>query len=223
MTSVRIPSNDLEIVSFELGLALTNAYLVGDPVTQTAVVIDPAWDGAQIHQAALERGWRVTSIWLTHAHFDHFGGAAELADLLDVTPTVALHPLDEPLWRANGGAAFFGVPGFDPGPEPTIDLEHGMELGLGEHTFEVRHTPGHSPGHVILVGVADGLVFSGDLIFMGSVGRTDLPGGDWPTLLKSIQDEILPLPDDTILLSGHGPPTTVGRERSTNPFIVGSI
>lgn len=223
MTSDRIPSNSLEIVSFELGLAMTNAYLVGDPATQTAVVVDPAWDGAMIHEAALERGWRVTSIWLTHAHFDHFGGVAELADLAEVTPPVALHPLDEPLWRAHGGAAFFGVPGFDPGPEPTIDLEHGMKMQLGDHTFEVRHTPGHSPGHVILVAAEDGLVFSGDLIFMGSVGRTDLPGGDWPTLLKSIQDEILPLPDDTILLSGHGPQTTVGRERSTNPFIVGSL
>jgi hydroxyacylglutathione hydrolase len=209
----------LEIVAFELGMALTNTYLIGEPGKDHAIVIDPAWQGDTIAGAAQDRGWRIGSIWLTHAHFDHFGGASGVADAYDVPVPVALHEKDQPLWRAMGGAAMFGIPDFDPGPEPTIDLTHGMLLALGEIEFEARHTPGHSPGHVILVARELQAVFCGDLIFQGSVGRTDLPSGSWETLLKSIQDEILSLPDDTQLFPGHGPPTTVRYERSYNPFL----
>lgn len=211
----------LHIISFQLGPALTNAYLVGDPASKTAVVIDPAWDGKRILDKAEEQGWRITNLWLTHAHFDHFGGAAALADGLDPPPPVALHPADHPLWRLHGGAAAFGFQDFDPGPEPTIPLEHGMELRLGEHRFEVRHTPGHTPGHVSFLLRDSGIQFCGDLIFMGSVGRTDLPGGDTQTLLASIRNEVLTLPDEVRLLSGHGPETTVGLERRSNPFLMG--
>ncbi len=210
---------NVEVVAFELGMALTNTYLMGIAGGDQAVVIDPAWQGDRIARAAKDRGWRIGSIWLTHAHFDHFGGAAGVADAYDVPVPVALHREDQPLWRAMGGAAWFGFHSFDPGPEPTIDLEHGMTLELEGVKFEVRHTPGHSPGHIVLVADQLGAVFSGDLIFQGSVGRTDLPGGSWDTLLKSIQDEILPLPDDTRLFPGHGPPTTVGAERQHNPFL----
>jgi glyoxylase-like metal-dependent hydrolase (beta-lactamase superfamily II) len=208
-----------EVVAFELGMALTNTYLIGKPGQEHAVVIDPAWQGDRIARAALDREWRIGSIWLTHAHFDHFGGAAGVADAYDVSVPVALHVKDQPLWRAMGGAAWFGFQTFDPGPEPTIDLTHGMTLSLDEIEFKVRHTPGHSPGHVIIVAEQLGAVFSGDLIFQGSVGRTDLPGGSWETLLKSIQDEILTLPDETQLFPGHGPPTTVSAERQNNPFL----
>jgi hydroxyacylglutathione hydrolase len=210
---------EYEVVAFELGMALTNTYLIGKPGHDQAVVIDPAWQGDRIVKVAHERNWHVGSIWLTHAHFDHFGGAAGVADAYDVPVPVALHAQDQPIWRAMGGAAWFGFQTFDPGPEPSIDLVHGMKLNLGDLELEVRHTPGHSPGHVILVAAQLGVVFSGDLIFQGSVGRTDLPGGNWETLLKSIQDEILCLPDETRLFPGHGPPTTVGVERQSNPFL----
>jgi hydroxyacylglutathione hydrolase len=130
-----------------------------------------------------------------------------------------MHAADIPLWQAHGGAALFGFQHFDPGPQPDLELEHGMQLQLGRHCFEVRHTPGHSPGHVIFVAREAGIVFCGDLIFQGSVGRTDLPGGDWEALLDSIRTEVLVLPDDFLLYSGHGPVTTVGRERASNPFL----
>lgn len=211
-------SAQLEIVRFTQGPAQTNAYLVGES-GGTAVVVDPAWDGRQIVQAAEERSWRITNIWLTHAHFDHFGGSAGIDAANPHRVPVALHPDDQPLWRLNGGASMFGVADFDPGPEPEIPLTHGMTLHVGPHEFEVRHTPGHTSGHVILVCSDQGVVLCGDLIFQGSIGRFDLPGGDGEQLLASIQREILSLPDNVRLLPGHGPETTVGRERRTNPFL----
>lgn len=219
-----VPKQDLplEIVSFTLGPVQSNGYLVGDPASQTAVVIDPGWDGGRIFQGALDRGWRIAHIWLTHAHFDHFGGAAQIADASSTPIEVALHPDDQPLWRALGGAPLFGFAEFDPGPEPTISLEGGMQLHLGDHTFEVRHTPGHTRGHVIFVLQEQKLVFCGDLIFMQGVGRTDLPGGDWDDLMNSIREHILSLSDDYVLLPGHGPATTVGAERHANPFLAES-
>jgi hydroxyacylglutathione hydrolase len=210
---------EFELLSFELGLAMTNAYLLGHPPTGSAVVIDPAWDGDFIARHAMDENWRIQSIWLTHAHFDHFGGAGGVADSYDYPLSVALHPADQPLWRAAGGASFFGIPEFDPGPEPTVDLAQNMELYIGGQRFLTRHTPGHSPGHVIFSAQELGIVFCGDLIFQGSVGRTDLPGGDWRQLLESIQNEILTLDDDVRLFPGHGPATTVGDERETNPFL----
>lgn len=216
----------LEIVSFTLGPAQTNAYLVADSETKEAAVIDPAWDGHIILDAAQKRGWRIGHLWYTHAHFDHIGGAGAIADALNPLPLVALHPNDHVLWRAGGGGAFFGFD-IDPGPEPTIDFTHGQILRLGNIEFEVRFTPGHTPGHSILY-VADtraersrSVCFCGDLIFAGSVGRTDLPGGDWDTLERSISEQIFTLPDDTRLLSGHGPETTVGKEKRNNPFVGG--
>lgn len=224
----------LEIVSFTLGPAQTNAYLVADSETKEAVVIDPAWDGHVILDAAQRRGWRIGHLWYTHAHFDHIGGAGAIADTLNPLPLVALHPNDHVLWRAGGGGAFFGFD-IDPGPEPTIDFTHGQILRLGNVEFEVRFTPGHTPGHCVLY-VADthapeerrdysersrSVCFCGDLIFAGSVGRTDLPGGDWNTLEKSIKEQIFTLPDETRLLSGHGPETTVGEEKRNNPFVGG--
>ncbi|HMR98729.1 MAG TPA: MBL fold metallo-hydrolase [Anaerolineales bacterium] len=208
----------LEIVSFTLGPAQTNAYLVADSETKEAAVIDPAWDGRIILDAAQKRGWRIGHLWYTHAHFDHIGGAAEIADALNPLPLVALHSNDHVLWRTGGGGAYFGFD-IDPGPEPTIDFIHGMKLKLGSVDFEVRFTPGHTTGHCILNVPAASTCFCGDLIFNGSVGRTDLPGGDWETLVKSIREQIFTLPDDTRLLSGHGHETTVGEEKRNNPFV----
>ncbi len=228
----------LEIVTFTLGPAQTNAYLIADSDSSDAAVIDPSWDGELILSEAQKRGWRIAHLWYTHAHFDHIGGAAAIADALNPLPLVALHPDDHVLWRAGGGGAYFGLD-IDPGPEPTIDLYHGQILRLGNIQFEVRYTPGHTKGHCVFY-VADlraerretgvrpversrsaGICFCGDLIFQNSVGRTDFPGGDWDTLVNSIKTQIFTLPDETRLLSGHGPETTVGQEKQFNPFVGG--
>ena len=208
----------LEIVTFALGPVQTNAYLIADPHSGEAAAIDPAWNGKKLAAEAEQRGWRVGNIWLTHAHFDHLAGAGELADALNPPPPVALHPDDYPLWRASGGAHLFGMR-IDPGPEPTIDLQDGMVMNLGANRLEVRHAPGHTRGHVVFYCAEAGVCFCGDVIFWGSIGRTDLPGGDYDTLIESIQTQILTLPDETRLLSGHGPETTVGFERLNNPFV----
>jgi glyoxylase-like metal-dependent hydrolase (beta-lactamase superfamily II) len=210
----------LEIVSFTLGPAVTNAYLVADSETMEAAVIDPAWDGQIILEAAGQRGWRVAHLWYTHAHFDHIGGAGAIADALNPLPLVALHPNDHVLWRAGGGGAFFGFD-IDPGPEPTIDFYQGQILRLGSVEFEVRFTPGHTPGHCVLYVPSEKVCFCGDLIFAGSVGRTDLPGGNWEQLVESIKTQVFAMPDETRLLSGHGPGTTVGEEKRKNPFVGG--
>ena len=193
----------LEIVTFQLGPAQTNAYLIADSESGSAAVIDPAWDGHIILTEALRRGWRIAHLWYTHAHFDHIGGAGAIADALNPLPLVALHPADHDLWKAAGGGPLFGFD-IDPGPEPTIDFYQGQLLRLG---------------HVVFYCQADSLCFCGDLIFSGSVGRTDLPGGDWEKLVASIQSQIYTLPDQTRLLSGHGPETTVGEEKVSNPYV----
>jgi glyoxylase-like metal-dependent hydrolase (beta-lactamase superfamily II) len=208
----------LTIVSLTLGPVQTNTYLVADPDGGEAVVIDPAWSGKTILKEAGRRGWHIGSIWLTHAHFDHLGGSAEVADGSNPPPPVALHPEDYTLWRAQGGASLFGFH-IDPGPEPTVDLAHGQVLWVGGNRLEVRHTPGHTRGHVVFYCPAEKVAFCGDVIFQGSIGRTDLPGGDFDTLIASIRAQILTLPDETRLLSGHGPETTAGAERLYNPYL----
>lgn len=208
----------LEIATFTLGPVETNAYLIADSSSGDAAVIDPAWNGHIILAEALKRGWRIAHLWYTHAHFDHIGGAGAIADALNPLPLVALHPADHDLWKDAGGASLFGFQ-IDPGPEPTIDFTHGQVLHLGNNSLEVRCTPGHTPGHVVLYCAAAGVCFCGDLIFAGSVGRTDLPGGSWEALEQSIQTQIYSLPDETRLLSGHGSETTVGKEKMSNPFV----
>jgi glyoxylase-like metal-dependent hydrolase (beta-lactamase superfamily II) len=210
----------LEIVQLTLGPATTNCYLAAESGATECAVIDPSWDGHLILDAARQRNWRIANIWLTHAHFDHFGGAAAVADGSDPPPPVALHPEDYTLWRALGGARGYDIE-FDPGPEPTIDLAHGQSLYLGEIEFKVRFAPGHTRGHVMLYVPAESLMFVGDVIFQGNIGRTDLPGGDHDMLIESIRREVLSLPDETRLLPGHGPETTVGAERMYNPWLQG--
>ncbi|MFH1907552.1 MAG: MBL fold metallo-hydrolase, partial [Chloroflexota bacterium] len=123
-------------------------------------------------------------------------------------------------WQVQGGAALFGFR-IEPGPKPTIDLAHGQILQLGNITFEVRHTPGHTPGHCVFYCASAGVLFSGDLIFQNGVGRTDLPGGDWEALVKSIREQVFTLPEETRILSGHGGETRVGEERRGNPWVRG--
>jgi len=211
----------LNIVTFILGPVKTNAYLVADSESLDAAVIDPAWDGRLILDEAQKHNWRIAHLWYTHAHFDHIGGAGAIADGLNPLPLVALHAADHVLWRAEGGAPLFGFK-IDPGPEPTIDLIQGQILRLGNVEFEVRFTPGHTLGHCIFYVPSANVCFCGDLIFQNSIGRTDLPGGDSNALLHSIETQVFTLPDATRLLSGHGPETTVAREKKFNPFVGGS-
>lgn len=208
----------LEIIEFTLGPVQTNAYLVADPESREAAVIDPGWDGKTILDAAIINGLRIGHLWYTHAHFDHIGGAAAIADALNPIPIVGLHPADHALWKVGGGGSLFGFK-IDPGPEPGVDLSHGQVLQLGSVQFEVRFTPGHTPGHCVFYCAIENVLFSGDLIFQGSVGRTDLPGGDFKSLENSIQTQIFTLPDETRILSGHGPETDVGFEKANNPFV----
>jgi hydroxyacylglutathione hydrolase len=208
----------LEIITFVQGPVETNTYLVGDDMEKQAVVIDPAWDGKPIVAEATRRGWQINGIWLTHAHFDHIAGAAGVAAGVKPAPPVALHPDDLPLYEMQGGAPLFGLR-LDPGPKPQVQLAADQLLQVGADTFQVRHTPGHTPGHVVFYCARQKVVFCGDVIFRGSIGRTDLPGGSYETLIQSIETKILTLPDETILYSGHGPETKVGIERAYNPFL----
>jgi hydroxyacylglutathione hydrolase len=208
----------LEIIPLVLGPVGTNTYLVGDPQNRMAVVVDPAWDADLILEEANRRKWHIQQIWLTHAHFDHMGGIAGLMAGSKPSLNIALHPADLPLYSIMGGAAYFGMH-IDPAPQPTMHLSHGQKLSLGENCFEVRHCPGHTPGHVVFYCKSEKLLFCGDVIFWGGIGRTDLPGGDYDTLIRSIRTQILTLPNETRLLSGHGGETTVGLERRENPFL----
>ena len=201
-----------------------NTYLVGDADAGLAAVVDPGGRAADIVREAERRGTRIHLILATHGHIDHVSGVDELRALTGA-PFWA-HADGAPLLAAlPRQAAMFGLPAPDP---PRVDghLSAGQALHVGALTLEVRHTPGHAPGHVTLVGPEiewDGtrqrFALVGDVIFYGSIGRTDLPGGDYDTLLGSITREILSLPEDTVLHSGHGPATTVGRERRFNPFV----
>jgi hydroxyacylglutathione hydrolase len=208
----------LEIIPMVLGPVATNAYLVGDTARQEAVVIDPAWDGELIVDEALQHEWTIQQIWLTHAHFDHIGGIEGIVRSTASMPKISMHPADLPLYRAEGGAALFGMH-IGETPEPEVKLQHGQILSVGNYPFEVRHCPGHTPGHVVFYCAAEKVLFCGDVIFWGSIGRTDLPGGDYNALIESIHTQILSLPNETRLLSGHGEETSVGVERRENPFL----
>ncbi len=208
----------LEIVNLVLGSVSTNCYIIADTETGDAVVIDPAAEGKRILEEARERGWKITQFWYSHAHFDHFFGADELARGLDTVPQVALHSLDRPLWEDGGLGKLLQLE-ITHFPEPTIDLSTTHSLSVGAYRFHVRHAPGHTPGLCIFYCASEHVLFSGDLIFYHAVGRTDLPGGDESALLTSIRDKVYTLPNETRILPGHGKPTTVGEEKCANPFI----
>ena len=208
----------MKIVQIPNGMFAQNCYLLIDEGSRTCAIVDPGEEAGLILHKVQASGARPVGIWLTHAHLDHVLGVPEVAAQTGVP--VSMHPADRPLYDAvPQQAAWFGLPAPPPLPAPDRALAHGDVLTLGETAIQVRHTPGHSPGSVCFV--MPGAAITGDALFAGSIGRTDLPGGDFETLIASIERELLSLPDDTILYSGHGPETTVGRERSSNPFLTG--
>lgn len=208
----------MRIVAIPNGMFAQNCYLAVEAAAGECAIVDPGEDADLILQNVAETGARPVAIWLTHAHLDHVVGVARVA--AETGAPVWLHPGDRPLYDGvPEQAAWFGLPVPPPPPAPDHAFTHGGTVTVGGTAFAVRHTPGHSAGSVCLVG--PGVAFVGDVVFAGSIGRTDLPGGDYATLLASIERELLSLPDDTILYSGHGPETTVGRERRGNPFLTG--
>lgn len=207
----------LSIRALTIGPVAANAYLVTDEATGATVVIDPGDEAPRLLAALEEAGHHPSEIWLTHAHFDHIGAVAGLREAFPVP--VRLHPADVPLYDgAARQAAWFGVSVRPPGVA-TVALADGERLALGHQTVEVLHTPGHAPGHVAFYAPDAGVLFSGDALFRGSVGRTDLPLCDPAALERSLRERLLVLPDATRVLPGHGPETTIGHERRTNPFV----
>jgi len=207
----------LEIKTFVLGPLDNNSYLVTNPETGEGIVIDPSFDIEILLEFALEKHINITAVWLTHAHYDHFAGLFALRDHFPGLKT-AMHPRDTFLWKKGGLASFWNLE-LEPDFIPEISLQEGMCLPLGEDDFTVRHTPGHSPGHVIFYHQSLNCAFCGDLIFYRGVGRTDLPGGSETELENSILTQVYNLPPAATLYCGHGQSTIVGDEQSANPYI----
>lgn len=202
----------MEILTFPVTPFFTNCYVVKD--AGEAIVIDPGEATPELKASVIDS--KVTMIFNTHCHCDHSGGNAEMVALTGA-PLVC-HEKDLPLLQSlPEQGRMFGVP-FPASPIPERFVVHGDVVEVGATRFEVRHTPGHSPGHVVLV--ADGVAIVGDVLFAGSIGRTDLPGGSMAQLINSIKTQLLTLPDATRVYSGHGPATTIGEERMSNPFLV---
>jgi hydroxyacylglutathione hydrolase len=211
--------SELEVVALPNGQLAENCYLIADRSTGEAVIIDPGEEAAMFLAELDTRGWALKGIWLTHAHVDHIMGVGAVRRATGAP--IHLHSLDRPIYDALPQyGAWLGMK-LDPPPEPDVELRPGTQVRVGRRAFDVRFTPGHSPGSVSFVG--HGMVFGGDVLFNGSIGRTDLPGGDLQTLMSTLQTQFLSLPDSTVVHSGHGPDTTIGVERLTNPFLTGSV
>ncbi|MBN2469055.1 MAG: MBL fold metallo-hydrolase [Deltaproteobacteria bacterium] len=181
-----------------VGFIQANCYIIGCPKTQEGVVVDPGDETARIVDEITRSTLTIRYILLTHGHFDHVGSAEELRDITKLP--VLIHDLD---------SRFLGF-------KPDGFLYDGLQIQIGTYTLSVLHTPGHTPGGVSIH--APGVVFTGDTLFAGSIGRTDLPGGDYHRLIESVKKKIFPLGDDVRIYPGHGPASTIGQERRTNPF-----
>jgi hydroxyacylglutathione hydrolase len=205
----------LEIETLNLGPLDNNTYLLACPATGELAVVDPGFEPEAVIARVRARGGNVRWLLATHAHYDHVCGARAVQRA--VGGTFALHPEDEFLLRAlSQQGAVVGLP---PAEAPDVGhaLEDGEHVAIGAETVDVLHLPGHSPGHV---GFRHGdVVLGGDVLFAGSIGRTDLPGGSFEALERSIRTRLFPLGDHVRVLPGHGPATTVGRERRSNPFV----
>lgn len=206
----------MTIQTIAVGAFQENAYLVIDEETRRAALIDPGAEGERLLAAVREAGAELEAIWLTHAHVDHVGGIAAVKRARDVP--IFMHPDGTPLYEsAVQHGELFGIPMEAPPPSDAT-LAEGQTLRLGSLAFQVMETPGHAPGHVVIYG--HGVAFVGDCLFAGSIGRTDLPMSDGAELARSLS-RICTLPDATVVYPGHGPATTIGRERVSNPFLNG--
>jgi glyoxylase-like metal-dependent hydrolase (beta-lactamase superfamily II) len=200
-----------------VGPLQVNCYLVGCEQSREAAVIDPGDEVERILDQLQRHGYRPTLIINTHEHFDHVSGNQALHSASGAS--IVTHPVAAAeITQISSRALLWGMRAED-SPPPDRTVTEGDEIQIGESiTLKVLETPGHSLGSITLVG--DGAAFVGDLIFAGSIGRTDFPGGDYDTLIGAVREKIFPLGDEVVLYSGHGPATTVGRERATNPFFV---
>jgi len=205
------------VSSFTVGPFEENSYLLVDDASHAAVLIDPGDEGARIVREVRAVRAKLEAIWLTHAHIDHIGGIA--AVLREWPVPVHLHPLDRVLYDAGASIAAEYEVSFEQPPAPDRQLAEGGVVQVGGARFDVLHLPGHSPGHVAFHGA--GLLFGGDVLFAGSVGRTDLPFSD-PSQLERSLSRLAMLPPETQVYAGHGPTTSIGAELRTNPFLTGA-
>ena len=203
---------------FTVGPLQENCYLLADSHTQEAALIDPGDEAARLLEALDAQGLTLRAVWLTHAHFDHVGAVADILERYPVP--LYLHPADAPLLaHASASAARWGIPLKQP-PADFLPLEDGQILALGSLQAHCLFTPGHAPGHIAFYLPEEDVVIAGDALFKGSIGRTDLPGGNHARLLESIRTKLLTLPPETKVYPGHGPATTVGEEARNNPFLI---
>ncbi len=197
-----------------------NARILYDVVTREAVAVDPGGEGRRLIDFIDSNKLMLTQIWLTHSHVDHCGGVSDLVTKYNAR--LYGHRIEQD-FRANviSICRMYGMPEEDmlDCPEPDEYIQEGSVVNLGAVEFKVFFTPGHSPGHVVFYSATEGVVLAGDTLFNGSIGRSDLPGGNGPQLLLSIRQKLLSLPPDTRVLCGHGPDTTIGHEINTNPWL----
>lgn len=212
----------MKVAKFEFALFGINTYVVSDPATAKCAVIDPGMIDSEEEEALagyIERNkLTVTHVINTHLHIDHIIGDRYAANLFKVP--VMGHKLDEPLGlRAREQAASFGIRERVDAVSLTQPVEEGDIIKIGDGRLKVIHVPGHSPGSIALYDEKDGFVIVGDALFAGSIGRSDLPGGNGRQLVKMIKDKLLVLPPDTVVYPGHGPATTIGHEAASNPYL----
>jgi hydroxyacylglutathione hydrolase len=206
---------------FPVGPLQCNCTIVGDEATREAMVIDPGDNIPDILLRLAKHGFTLKQIVVTHAHIDHVGGAVQLKKATGAP--ILLNQADLPLLKIMDiQAGWLGIATPQVAP-PDVSAEEGMVVGIANHSAHVLATPGHTPGSICLHFVPEKLLIAGDTLFAGSIGRTDLPGGDSRKILRSIHDRLLTLPDETQVIPGHGQTTTIGEERESNPFLQAGV
>jgi len=220
------------IASFPAGPWSTNCYVVATGVGEECVVVDPGMDAAAgVAEVVREQRLRPAAVLVTHGHVDHMFSVAPVAGAYDAVAYVHSadrHLLTDPFagMSAESAAMLLGAEHSFAEPDDVVELADAAQVGVAGLAFTVDHAPGHTPGSITFRTPYDGaedvsqVMFAGDLLFAGSIGRTDLPGGDHPTMLHSLRTKVLTLPDDVVVLPGHGSQTSIGRERATNPFLL---